>query len=108
MSARFHRNSTKLKDLHKASAKKKRQILKTASTDLICCLCECALNIRQGNVPLSSKQFGKLKKYHKQLKALSRKSSSVKTKQKVLQSGGFIGALLAPLAKLLLGGLLGK
>lgn len=108
MSKRFQRNIAAIRQLHKASTQKKKSLIQSASSDLICALCDCALNIKSGRVPLTSKQFDKLKSYHKQLKAVSSKTSSQKSKRKVLQTGGFLGALLKPIAQLLLGGLIGN
>jgi len=105
MSLRFKRNLSELQKLHRASPQKKKTLLKSANSDLIGALCDCACNIIKGNVPLTSKQFNNLRKHHKQLKALTNKSS-VKNKRKIIQKGGFIGLLLKPLAKILMGGLL--
>lgn len=104
MSKRFQRNAHKLKELHLASAKTKKRLINSASTDFVRALCDCACNIMNGNVPLTTKHFKQLKKFHKQLKGLTTKSSQ-KSKKKVLQRGGFLGALLGPIARLLLGGL---
>ena len=103
MSQRFKRNSSKLKELYKASARSKKKIIQCASEDLLGALSDCACNILKGNVPLTTKQFKQLKKHHKDLKVLTKKSSK-KSKKKTLQKGGFLGLLLRPLAQLLLGG----
>lgn len=105
MSKRLRRNVPTLRKLHKASNNRRKQIIQHASKDTIASLCDCAFNIVQGNVPLTTKQFRLLKPYHKQLKLLSRKSSPHKQKVTTLQTGGFLGMLLKPIAKLLLGGL---
>lgn len=107
MSVRFRRNINLLKDLYKASAKDKKKIIESASKDLVKAICECACNIIRGNVPLTTKQFNQLKKCHKQLKSLTGKSS-VESKRKIIQQGGFLGLLLKPIAQLLLGGLVNR
>lgn len=104
MSKRFKRNSEKLSQLYKASAKDKQKAIKNASGDLLGALSDCACNIIKGNVPLTTKQFNQLKKHHKHLKSLAKKTS-VKSKKKILQRGGFLNLLLKPIAQLLLGGL---
>lgn len=104
MSNRFKRNSKKLRQLYKASGKGKKKAINNASSDLVGALSDCACNILKGNVPLTTKQFSQLKKHHKHLKSLARKSSE-KSKKKILQKGGFLNLLLKPIAKLLLGGL---
>lgn len=103
MSQRFRRNSAQLKQLYKASPKNKKKIISTASGDFMGALSDCACNVLKGNVPLTTKQFNQLKKHHKQLKVLSKKSSH-KSKKKILQKGGFLGLLLKPIVQLLLGG----
>lgn len=105
MSKRLRRNVSELKMLNKASNKMKNKMIQEASKDTIAALCDCASNIIRGNVPLTTKQFKSLKPYHKHLKLLSKKSSPHKQRKKVLQTGGFLGTLLKPIAKLLLGGL---
>lgn len=102
---RFRRNIPILQALHKTSPKKRKQMVHTMSDDSINALCDCACNIKSGNVPVTSQQFKSLKPYHKQLKILSKKSTPQKKKRKTLQSGGFLGLLLKPIAQLLLGGL---
>ena len=92
-----------LRALYNAKPSERKKFLSSVSDDTINALCDCARNIVQGNVPLTTKQYKQLKPYHKQLKGLQRKSSSQKHKRKVLQSGGFLGMLLKPIAKLLLG-----
>jgi hypothetical protein len=62
------------------------------------CLCECADNILRGNVPLTKLQKEKLKRNKAGLRALTKKSFSLKQKKAFLQKGGFLGSLLAPIA----------
>ena len=102
---RFRRNIPLLHTLEKTSPRKRQKMIETLSDDTINALCDCACNIKGGNVPLSTHQFKSLKPYHKHLKLLSKKSTSQKKKRKTLQSGGFLGFLLKPIAKLLFGGL---
>ena len=96
MSQRFRRNIPILKG---------KKMIERLSDDTINALCDCASDIKQGNVPLTTKHFKSLKPFHKQIKTLSRKSTSRKRKRQILQSGGFLGFLLKPLAQILLGGL---
>lgn len=80
------------------------RLLETLSDDAIDALCDCARNLKEDRVPLTTKQYKQLKPYHKEVKALSRKSTSQKRKRETLQTGGFLGFLLKPLAKLIFGG----
>ena len=102
---RFRRNIPILHALYKRTPRKRQQMVDILSDDTINALCDCACNIKSGNVPITTQQFKTLKPYHKQLKLLSKKSTSQKSKRKTLQSGGFLGFLLKPIAQLLLGGL---
>ena len=102
---RFRRNIPILHTLYKTSPRKRQKMVETLSDDTTNALCDCACNIKSGNVPLSKQQFKSLKPYHKQLKLLSKKSTSKEQKRKILQSGGFLGLLLKPIAKLLFGGM---
>ena len=75
----------------------RKAILEHSDSDLICSLCECAWNILKGNVPLTPKQKTKLRKCKTHLRKLASKKVSTTRKRKVLQTGGFLSALLAPL-----------
>lgn len=77
-------------------------MIKKSSKDFIETLVEICINIIKGNVPLSSAQFKRLKRFHKQLKQVTLKSTPQKKKRRVFQQGGFLGALLKPLLGLLL------
>jgi hypothetical protein len=71
--------------------------LPTTDRSLVDCLCECADNISKGNVPLTKPQKEKLKRNKAGLRALMKKSVSLKKKKAILQKGRFVGSLLAPL-----------
>ena len=103
--SRLRRNIPVLKELQVSCGSHRKRMLQRLSDDTVDALSDCACNIRNGNVPLTTHQFRSLKPYHKHLKQLSKKSSSRKSRRKTLMKGGFIGLLLKPLAKLLLGGL---
>ena len=75
------------------------------------CLCECALNILHGNVPLTTAQKQKLRCHKNTLRTLGSKKISLTKKKKKLvnQKGGFISALAGPvlgiLGELIIGGI---
>lgn len=95
---RLKQNITYIDILAKAKPKQRSAILQNAEKDLIICLCECALNILNGNVPLNSKQFSRLKTHHIKLRRLTAPKTKFTDKKKILvQKGGFIPALLAPI-----------
>lgn len=77
------------------------RIIDNADDKLIKFFCECALNIDEGNVPLTSKQHKELKKYRPHIKTLRKKHTSKKIKKKIIQEGGFLPALALPILKAL-------
>ena len=76
----------------------RKHLITKADRSLVDCLCACADNILRGNVPLNKLQKEKLKRNKAGLRALSKKSFSLKKKKAFLQKGGFLGSLLAPIA----------
>ncbi len=100
------RQATLLKVLQKATPKLRHQIIQSASPELIKVLCDCSLNILKGNVPLSRVQKKKLHTHRNKLRSLIKKSVPVAKKKKILQKGGFLPALLLPIAGALLSSLI--
>lgn len=95
MSKRIKRNLPILKALLVLKPSERRSLLCHASEDLILTLCEIALNVLKGNIPLTSEQYAKLKKQKKFIKLFANRKTGLKHKRKVLmQSGGFLGTLL--------------
>ena len=72
-------------------------ILRGADKDLLHCLSECALNILKGNVSLKPSDKARLTKYRQKLRKVADKKVSLKQKHKIVQTGGFAPAILAPL-----------
>jgi len=66
-------------------------ILKSAGDDLIKCICDCTLNVLEGNVRVSPKQKLKLKRHKKALRDLAKKKVSLIRKRQIIQKGGFSG-----------------
>ena len=99
MSARLKRQAHVLCALHKGHPSVSRAILKGADKDLIQCISECCYNVLQGNVRLTPSQRAQLSKYKQKLRQVAGKKTALKAKAKVIQSGGFLPALLAPIAK---------
>lgn len=100
-----------LKRVQRMGDKAKRKVIKDCDRQLIECFCECSKNILKGNVPLNSRQMKELRRRKNNLRALALKKTPLKTKRKILQKGGFIGALLTPALAIignLLGGLVAK
>ena len=72
-------------------------LLKSSDRELVKCICECAVNVLRGNVPLEPAQKNTLQKFKRQLRHLASNNSLVQ-KRKIIQSGsGFLPFLLAPI-----------
>lgn len=113
MSQRIKRNAVLLKALYHATPQKRKDIIAHCSPDFLQALCEIALNLLKGNIPLSTSQYKKLKRQKKIIRLLADHKTSLKRKHQVLkkQTGGFIFPLLSaavPLIGNLLGGLIRK
>jgi len=106
MSQRVERNLEALKALARVNSTVQKAIISTANKDLVLALVECAINIIRGNVTLTKGQYTKLKRYHKHLRQLVRTKTSQRERRSILQTGGFLGALLRPLLGALLPNLL--
>jgi hypothetical protein len=102
MSKALKRNAPFLKLLYKSSPNIRKKLLRNhCSPDFIDCICECAKNVLKGNVPLSSTQKEALRRRKRILKHLSLKKTSRKKRKQLIQSGGFLGALLGPIISVL-------
>jgi transposase len=92
-----------LQRLRRGSTKVRKNILDTADKHLVHCLCECAHNILNSNVPLSKLQYRKLARHKKTLRALVKRGRDWNAKKKIIkQKGGFLIPLLAPILGTLL------
>lgn len=106
---RLRRNYKFLKLLKKSQKAKRKSLLKKADKDQILCLCDCANNILKGNVQLKPKEKKQLSRHKTALRTLAsgKGSRNIKKKRSLLiQKGGFLPALLAPVLSGLAGGLI--
>ena len=102
MSKRLRKHAALLRTLAKAKSKTRQKLLKEhCDEDFICCMTECARNLLKGNVPLNPAQMKKLSTKRRMIRELALKKTSLKKKRKLIQSGGFIGALLGPIVSVL-------
>lgn len=101
MSKRLQKYHVHLKLLKEASAIMRKEILKNCNKYLLCCLCECARNVLKGNVPVTEAQKSKLGRFKKKLREFASKKTRAAVKRKLVQTGGFIGALLTPVLSFL-------
>src|SRR6059036_1697100 len=105
MSNRLHRHASLLRALHRASPATRSNLLKKhCDREFVCCITECVRNLLKGNVPLNPAQKKKLAAKKNILRQLALKNTSIRKKRKLIQSGGFLGALLRPIISVL-GGL---
>ncbi len=84
MSDRLCKNLPLLKLLYKASPKQRRVILQTASDQLILSLCEIALNVLRGTIPLNTIQYRRLKKRKDEIKYTASKKITVVRKKRMI------------------------
>ena len=100
MSKLVERHACDLHYLLKAKPVIRKAIIDNADCSLISCICECAKNILQGNIILKSKEKRNLAKHKQHLRQVIKKSVPLKEKKRIIQKGGFLSALLAPLASM--------
>ena len=107
MSRRVKHFAPTLRRLGRLSESARKTWLKrNLDKELIYCFCECAQNLLRGKVPLNKKQKTALIRRKKSLRELVRRKVNLTRKNKIIQSGGFLGALLGPIVSIL-SGLLG-
>ena len=100
---RLQRNGPTLQLLQNALAPSRKRILDKPSPELICCLCDCAHNILQGNVTLLRHYKQKLRQHKTKLRKLADCKVEFKTKKQLVQTGGFLLLLLSALAPVITG-----
>jgi len=96
MSRRVRQYMPILKKISRMGDVARRRYLKNCDKALMDCFSECAKNVLKGNVPLSKRQFSRLEREKTNVRALASKRTSLRKKRRVVQRGGFIGALLMP------------
>ena len=101
------RNLAMLRRLRKSGVKDRKKLLKNADKNLVQCICDCAYNCINRNVPVSPAQYKKLARHKNILRRLCKKGETWKKKKQVItQSGGFLLPLLAPVLASLVGSLI--
>jgi hypothetical protein len=93
--------------LKDAKPQARRQLLISASDELIKAIIECAIDTLNGNHKLSKDEKSKLSKYKNRLRALINSKITIKNKPKLLiQKGGFIVPLLTSISSGVIGSLI--
>jgi hypothetical protein len=96
-------NLQTLRAYKKSQKKKRKRILSSANKDFIRCICECAENTLNSNVPLTQAQYQKLVQYKHILRRLCLRGEDWEQKREIInQSGGFILPLISPILAVLL------
>ena len=88
---------------NKHDEQKCNRIIDEGGMELVHCVCDCVYNILQGNIPISEEEKERLKWHKEELRKLTKKKTSDREKKRIIQEGGFLGALIP-----ILGGLVGK
>jgi hypothetical protein len=107
---KLHRNADAVSYLLRAGPKVRRVLIKEGRKELVNALCECVLNVLNGNVRVSDAQRRQLARYKKDLRTLVDRRPKLAEKKRVIQRGGFLPILakvLVPVLGQMLGGLLG-
>lgn len=103
---RAERNQYLLKALQYMTKKQRKKVLLLLNNDQKKFLCELSFNILKNNfLGLNSEKIAQLKKnkkFIKQLRDISCHKISLKKKQKIIQSGGFINVLLTTIGSTLI------
>ena len=90
-----------LKRIRRMGEKAKRQYVRKCDKEFVNCVSECAKNVIKGNVPLNDRQMTNLRRKRNDLRALSKKKTSLRAKRKIIQKGGLLTALLPPVLAVL-------
>ena len=99
MSEQFQEHLDILDFLQRTNNKNRKHLLSLADKDLVFCICECIINVLNGNVPLTSEQMKALKRHKTVLRELSEKRRKAinRKRQLLVQKGnGFLPILLGP------------
>ena len=101
-------NKELLEALLKLKPQHRLVILKSADKNLVGCLCKCAFNLLEGNVPVNSSQKQKLSRYKQLLRKLTARRGGWKSKKKLLvqKGGNLIPLLLGPIVSAVLSSVL--
>lgn len=103
MSDRLEKYAPCLRRLYRASTKDQKKYFGKMfrNVEFMKCLCECAKNIIKGNVKMTVNQREKVRRRKQSFRKLALKKTSLKEKRRIVQTGGFLGALLGPIISVL-------
>ena len=102
MSRRVKKYKHHLKFISVCEHKSCKRLLGNCDKELIKSICECALNVLHGSIPLQQKNKIKLAKHKNDLRNLASKLVSIQKKKQIVQKGrGFLPLLLGPVLSFL-------
>lgn len=94
---RIERNRAALVALNKLGDRLASDLVPSLSGDTLKAIVECAKNIILQRVRLSGEQLAWMRDRERDLRTLISKSTTNATRVRILQQGGFLGKLLAPI-----------
>jgi len=107
MSQRIIQAYDDLKKIQRLGSAGRRKFIKNCSKQCVIRICECVKNLLNGNAPLKLCHLKKLSRHKQTLRKLALKGTSLKQRKRLIQKGGFLGAVLPALIPVL-GGLIGQ
>ena len=99
---KWTRQEPYLRAIAEGSPKQRRHVLNHADKQLLYCLCECALNLVEGSVALTTAEKKALARHRRKLLILACSNIPLKYKREVLRqrgSGKFFQNVVAPVLK---------
>ena len=103
--ARITRNRAALVALNRLDAAAQRQLLPSLSRDALLAVVKCAKNIILERVELDDSQLSWMRRRERDLRRLVAKRTPDRERIRILQKGGFLAGLLAPILLITVGGL---
>ena len=100
-----------LRALYHLNSEQRAALLKKADSALVRRICECALNLLSGNVPLNKQHKKRLRKHANLMRKLADPQRDLRSKKRIIATqtgGGFLPALLAPIIGSVLASLVSK
>ena len=98
---RLKRNAFTIKLLCGTNPSLRKAVVEKSKDDLIRCLCDISFNILKGTAPISQQHKKQLAKHKSSLRKLIDCQLPLKKKKKIIQSGGFLSALISAAIPLL-------
>jgi len=97
MTQRLKEIYRELNKLRRLGTNGRKKFLKTCSKDCVIKICECVRNVLNARLPIKPTHLKKLSRHKQTLRILAAKRTSLIKRKRILQKGGFIGALLPAL-----------